>query len=441
MSLELFRLVREAANRPVSESDVSALIAGGADVNGWDGSTTPLMCAVQAQNADLVGLLLKAKAQPDTADQKGVTPLHMAVFDGMHSVVQRLLDGGAQVDSRDRHAQTPLFFAPDRETCIKLYSAKADISALNAKGQTALHLAAHAGLNDTVLWMLEVMTPAMVNLTDKHGRTAVYCAARSNLKATIMLLQEHGADINIRPAGYYRKGTQQRQKTEATPAVEVAAAATEASATKKQAPPVQVEVAAEPAVVEEPNPEPTTEMDQKLTVISPKGNHKHINDLHEGPDLEVLSALEKELPSQVEVAAQPESSVRPSETEERSLPPDDTAALQEQQQRQQQQQQAEQGEAAKKEQHAAEEEARRRQLEEQAEAAKRQQEAEAAEAAQKQQEAEAARQQEEAAAAAQRQQEAEAEAAKKRQQEQEEENARLRTYLSKCKEDLDRALR
>merc|ERR1711933_612535 len=30
---------------------------------------------------------------------------------------------------------------------------------------------------------------------------------------------------------------------------------------------------------------------------------------------------------------------------------------------------------------------------------------------------------------------------KKRQQEQEEENARLRTYLSKCKEDLDRALR
>merc|ERR1711862_302298 len=30
---------------------------------------------------------------------------------------------------------------------------------------------------------------------------------------------------------------------------------------------------------------------------------------------------------------------------------------------------------------------------------------------------------------------------KRRQQEQEEENARLRTYLGKCKEDLDRALR
>jgi len=30
---------------------------------------------------------------------------------------------------------------------------------------------------------------------------------------------------------------------------------------------------------------------------------------------------------------------------------------------------------------------------------------------------------------------------KRRQQEQEEENARLRTYLSKCKQDLDRALR
>eukprot|EP00913_Durusdinium_trenchii_P016100 g15133.t1 len=35
---------------------------------------------------------------------------------------------------------------------------------------------------------------------DKHGRTAVYCAAHSNLKSTVFLLHDKGADITLRPA-------------------------------------------------------------------------------------------------------------------------------------------------------------------------------------------------------------------------------------------------
>jgi len=34
-----------------------------------------------------------------------------------------------------------------------LGAAKADVNILNVKGQSALHLAAHAGLNDALMWL------------------------------------------------------------------------------------------------------------------------------------------------------------------------------------------------------------------------------------------------------------------------------------------------
>merc|ERR1719424_2010070 len=51
-----------------------------------------------------------------------------------------------------------------------------------------------------------------VNAQDRHGRTAVYCAAHSNLKSTIMLLQEHGADVTLRPHKYVAVKERERAK-------------------------------------------------------------------------------------------------------------------------------------------------------------------------------------------------------------------------------------
>mmetsp|Transcript_9577 Transcript_9577/g.13584 ORF Transcript_9577/g.13584 Transcript_9577/m.13584 type:complete len:307 (-) Transcript_9577:7-927(-) len=290
MATDLHSLIREANPKALPRAEIAKLVAEGANLNAWKGSQTPLIVAVEARNAEMTRLLLSMKADPDLADPKGVTALHIAVFDGMHAVVDALLDGGAKVNARDRHGQTALFFAPDRETCMRLHRANADTTALNAKGQTALHLASHAGLNDTVLWMLETMSLPSINLTDKHGRTAVYCAARSNLKATIMLLQEHGADISIRPPGY-RKATQKAEKVKAAAPQAVKDSP---PATRKQVPTIQPQVIETDYSMEEPNPEPTTETD---SVISPKHNQKHINDVVEGSDSEVLQVLQQELPT------------------------------------------------------------------------------------------------------------------------------------------------
>ncbi|OLP85284.1 Ankyrin-1 [Symbiodinium microadriaticum] len=149
-----------------SLNDVEDAIARGANVNASEDSMPALNMAVQAQHEQLVKLLLRNQARVDASDRKGVTPLHLATFDGSLDTMKTLISA--------------------RRACVVLAEAGADPNVLNYKGQTPLHLAAHAGLND-VQWLLENMTAKACDLQDKHGRTAVYCAAHSKLKPTILL--------------------------------------------------------------------------------------------------------------------------------------------------------------------------------------------------------------------------------------------------------------
>jgi hypothetical protein len=192
-------LVQDAINGSGTVEDVQRCIDGGAPVNEFKDGASPLLVAVKARHTELVCMLLQAKADANAEDSRGVTTLHTAVFDGSREIVENLLAARADVDKRDRHGQTPLFFAPHRSACIQLGEARADINVVNFKGQSALHLAAHAGLNDSVRWLAMNSKPGIVNHQDKHGRTPAYCAARSNLRSTIRLLQDNGADVLIQP--------------------------------------------------------------------------------------------------------------------------------------------------------------------------------------------------------------------------------------------------
>ncbi|CAK0900046.1 unnamed protein product, partial [Prorocentrum cordatum] len=89
------------------------------------------------------------------------------------------LDEGADVQSTDRHGQTPLFFAPDQDICKLLVARRADVAALNHKGQTALHLAGRAGLKDVYSYLSSQMTGALADHTDMHGATALEYAKQA----------------------------------------------------------------------------------------------------------------------------------------------------------------------------------------------------------------------------------------------------------------------
>jgi len=128
----------------------------------WNGPSRPLSAAVQAGHAELTKVLLTARASVNWCDSRGVTALHLAVFDGQVDLCGILLQAQADPDSRDQHGQTPLFFAPMPDVCRRLLKGRADINALNRKGHSALHLAKHAGLDDVVAWLSENMSESLL---------------------------------------------------------------------------------------------------------------------------------------------------------------------------------------------------------------------------------------------------------------------------------------
>jgi len=140
--------------------------------NTWSGPGTPLFAAVRASRTDVTRLLLRARANANERDDKGVAALHLAVFEGGLEMVQMLLMARAEIDACDRHGQTPLFFAPSRDICRLLLDRRADAGLLNRKGQSALHLAGRAGLYDVLACLTSRASRQLADLRDEHGATA-----------------------------------------------------------------------------------------------------------------------------------------------------------------------------------------------------------------------------------------------------------------------------
>lgn len=76
------------------------------------------------------------------------------------------------MDASDRHGQTPLFFAPNKEICKLLVDHKAEVGVVNRKGQTALHLAGRAGLQEVLAWLSARSSRELIDVLDHHGHTA-----------------------------------------------------------------------------------------------------------------------------------------------------------------------------------------------------------------------------------------------------------------------------
>jgi ankyrin repeat protein len=72
-----------------------------ADANHWD----------PAAQADTIGYLISAGADPNAVDDSGVAPIHRAVRTRSLLAVKALLDGGASVSQPNKSGSTPLYLA------------------------------------------------------------------------------------------------------------------------------------------------------------------------------------------------------------------------------------------------------------------------------------------------------------------------------------------
>jgi ankyrin repeat protein len=110
-----------------------------------DGSTA-LHYAVEANDQEMVAMLLKAGASPKAANRYGVQPISLAAVNGSAGVIDLLLKAGADANTTLPEGETVLMTAAragDPQTIKRLIDAGANVNAKDAtRSQTALMWAA-----------------------------------------------------------------------------------------------------------------------------------------------------------------------------------------------------------------------------------------------------------------------------------------------------------
>jgi ankyrin repeat protein len=186
---------------------VELLIAYGADVNlaeKYD-KDTPIHTAAHLNDAESIQLLLDAGADPNLHSGYYLweTPLHYAAEAGAMEAMQALLDGGVDVDCRVDQGISPMMSVikagqADLVTQVVtfLLANGADPNLQDAKGNTALHLAAKNGRPEVI--PLLIGHGAAIDSQNKSGDTALHVAAQSEQAEIVSILVEHGASLDMK---------------------------------------------------------------------------------------------------------------------------------------------------------------------------------------------------------------------------------------------------
>eukprot|EP01116_Phalansterium_solitarium_P014079 TRINITY_DN315_c1_g1_i2.p1 TRINITY_DN315_c1_g1~~TRINITY_DN315_c1_g1_i2.p1 ORF type:complete len:591 (+),score=116.21 TRINITY_DN315_c1_g1_i2:144-1916(+) len=138
---------------------IHLLLQHGADPNiVCRGATTLYMCCIYGQ-PETVQLLLDHKADPNTVVTVHHTvPLHVAANKGIMELLDMLLAHGADTEIASPKYGTALHVAISKNhqrTARRLMDVGALPNAVNADGETPLHLAAYGGLLDCVRLLLQ----------------------------------------------------------------------------------------------------------------------------------------------------------------------------------------------------------------------------------------------------------------------------------------------
>jgi uncharacterized protein len=164
-------------------------------------SELPLVDA--AKNQDWVGvdsLLTSKKVDVNATQTDGATALAYAVYWDKLDTVQRMLDAGADPDKANDYGVTPLMLATENrsiEMVKALLKAGADPNIATWAGETLLMTAARTGLFEAARLFLE--HGADVNVSDpRRGQTALMWAISFKHPDITQLLVENGANVNSR---------------------------------------------------------------------------------------------------------------------------------------------------------------------------------------------------------------------------------------------------
>nr|CAH7719369.1 unnamed protein product [Callosobruchus chinensis] len=158
-----------------------------------------LFATVRSGDANQVADLINKGADVNARDNRGNTPLHLAVLADKLQVVEKLIEGGADVNAKNNHGATPLHWAALNQNVNiveKLIEKGADINAKSSNGDTPLHLATKNSHLDVLEKLIK--EGANVNERNKYGNIPLHWAASYGRLNIVEELIEKGADINAK---------------------------------------------------------------------------------------------------------------------------------------------------------------------------------------------------------------------------------------------------
>lgn len=169
---------------------------------------TALHVACQGNFVEIVKLLLKKKADVNTQDRNGWTPLHCGASYGSLDVLELLLavdDIDVGVLNKDGTSSLHyLVRLTVQQEQLDLYlrvlelfvRRRGDLNSQTKHGEGALHQACLRGNVPAVKFLLE--HEANINLLNKMGETGLHYAVRAGQKEIIDLLIRYGADVTLK---------------------------------------------------------------------------------------------------------------------------------------------------------------------------------------------------------------------------------------------------
>jgi uncharacterized protein len=163
-----------------------------------------LFAATQWRYAGRIVKLIASGANPNSARQGGVCPLHQICKTDSFENCAALIDGGADVNSRTASGDTPLLVAASvgfMEMVELLYSQGARVDISNSKGVTPILAASKRGTavgTEIAKYLPAKAAPETINTADYLGMTPLhYCAVDSNSELAEALILR-GANLELR---------------------------------------------------------------------------------------------------------------------------------------------------------------------------------------------------------------------------------------------------
>ena len=180
---------------------VNAFLDAGINANAQDADgRTVLISAAARGDVEVVNALLIRGADPNVKDKRGYTALSHAVEAMYENVVDALLNRPDLDTNASGLNGRPVLLAyvwrDDKQRVEQLLAHGADVSAVDADGDTALHGAAKSGNVEIIRLLLD--KGANPNATNRQGGTPLMWTAVFGHDQAARLLLSRGADASLK---------------------------------------------------------------------------------------------------------------------------------------------------------------------------------------------------------------------------------------------------